>query len=86
MSIRENTGNEYAVGGSKEGKKVSWWYIFNLVNCSSIFPTCESCNDTNPNNSLIIMLWQWWSERNRVREGEKMRSVDLIYVVEKNAA
>jgi len=33
------------------------------------------------------MLWQWWSERNRVREGEKMRSVDdLIYVVEKNAA
>ena len=36
---------------------------------------------------VIIMLRQWWSERNRVREGEKMRSVDdLIYVVEKNAA
>lgn len=36
---------------------------------------------------VIIMLRQRWSERNRVREGEKMRSVDdLIYVVEKNAA
>ena len=35
---------------------------------------------------VIIMLRQWWSERNRVREEEKMRSVDLIYVVEKNAA
>ena len=56
MSIRENTGNKYAAGGTKEGKDVSYRYISNLMNCSSIFPTYEICNGTNPNNSFSLYI------------------------------
>jgi hypothetical protein len=35
---------------------------------------------------LIVLLWQWWKERNRIREGEKRRGAeDMVYVIEKNA-
>ncbi|RLM68939.1 hypothetical protein C2845_PM17G10460 [Panicum miliaceum] len=35
---------------------------------------------------LAVLLWQWWNERNRVREGEKRRGAeDLVFVIEKNA-
>ena len=34
----------------------------------------------------IVLLWQWWIERNRVREGDKRRNIhDLMYVIMKNA-
>ncbi|RLM75575.1 hypothetical protein C2845_PM15G11800 [Panicum miliaceum] len=34
----------------------------------------------------IVLLWHWWNERNRVREGDKRREAhDLVYVIEKNA-
>ncbi|CAN6374879.1 unnamed protein product [Urochloa humidicola] len=35
---------------------------------------------------VIILLWQWWTERNRVREGERRRtSADLAFLVAKLA-
>ena len=27
---------------------------------------------------IVTLLWLWWQERNRVREGEKRRSVDVL--------
>ena len=37
-------------------------------------------------NLTVVLLWQWWNERNRVREGEKRRGAeDLAYVIEKHA-
>lgn len=34
----------------------------------------------------IVLLWQWWNERNGMREGERMRSVDDLALVIQNAA
>ncbi|PUZ51215.1 hypothetical protein GQ55_6G163100 [Panicum hallii var. hallii] len=35
---------------------------------------------------LVVLLWHWWNERNRIREGEKRReSQDLIYLIQRNA-
>lgn len=31
---------------------------------------------------VIVLLWQWWNERNRVREGENRRDEqDLVFVI-----
>ena len=31
---------------------------------------------------VVTLLWQWWLERNRVREGERRRSIsELAYVI-----
>lgn len=36
---------------------------------------------------VMILLWQWWLERNRVREGERRRSTDEIaHIIEKQSA
>ncbi|RLN31237.1 hypothetical protein C2845_PM05G24200 [Panicum miliaceum] len=35
---------------------------------------------------MIVLLWKWWNERNRIREGEKGRETqDLVYLFQKNA-
>ncbi|PVH61391.1 hypothetical protein PAHAL_3G022900 [Panicum hallii] len=35
---------------------------------------------------LIVLLWQWWNERNKIREGEKRRETkDLTYLIQRNA-
>jgi hypothetical protein len=35
---------------------------------------------------LVVLLWHWWNERNRIREEEKRReSQDLIYLIQRNA-
>lgn len=31
------------------------------------------------NNKVIVLLWQWWNERNKFREEGKVRSNDVIY-------
>jgi hypothetical protein len=34
---------------------------------------------------VVLLLWLWWTERNVVREGERMRTAaDLAYVINKN--
>jgi hypothetical protein len=36
---------------------------------------------------IVLLLWHWWLERNRVREGERMRSAeDLAYIIQKQSA
>jgi len=27
-------------------------------------------------NLTVVLLWQWWNERNRIREGEKRRDYE----------
>ena len=35
---------------------------------------------------VVVVLWHWWNERNRVREGEKRRNAqDLAFVMLKSA-
>ena len=52
-SIWEKYGELYPASGSQEGKEISWWYISNMVNYNSIFPTPESCNGIFPINSKL---------------------------------
>ena len=34
---------------------------------------------------VILLLYQWWNERNRVREGDRRRTVgDIAFVVHRN--
>ncbi|RLN33599.1 hypothetical protein C2845_PM03G24330 [Panicum miliaceum] len=36
---------------------------------------------------VVVLLWQWWNERNNVREGAKQRAADLLsYEIERNSA
>ena len=36
--------------------------------------------------SVVSLLWQWWLERNRVREGERTRLADdLAFISSQNA-
>ena len=35
--------------------------------------------------SVVSLLWQWWSERNRVREGERSVADDLAFISGPNA-
>jgi hypothetical protein len=38
-------------------------------------------------NLTVILLWDWWTNRNKVNAGEKERSTDVIcHVIQKHAA
>jgi hypothetical protein len=35
---------------------------------------------------VIVLLWQWWNERNRVREGGMRNADDLAFVIQQKSA
>ena len=42
---------------------------------------------TEEHMRVIVLLWQWWQGRNKVREGNRRRAAeDLAYMVQKQAS
>lgn len=56
-----------------------------LINCPNAISTMEDILEMEEEKCLkiCILLWLWWSERNKANQGERIRNADeIIYLLQ----
>jgi hypothetical protein len=74
---------------------VKVWKLLNLDGCRAVLANKQSAKvvvchiillKAEEQMRVIVLLWQWWQERNKIREGDRRRTAeDLAYIVHKQA-
>ncbi|RLM58445.1 hypothetical protein C2845_PM18G07680 [Panicum miliaceum] len=75
---------------------VKVWKLLNLDGCRAVLANKQSAKEVvchiillkaEEQMRVIVLLWQWWQERNKIREGDRRRTAeDLAYIVQKQAS